>query len=188
MGSCSPLGEEGLGAPFLSSHPPPLVRAPLVPASIYSTTTSKPPIHLPPSTSSTVPVSLCTSCCASSHLPACPTLLSAFSTLHPQPCSRPILPLGPPLGSTTTHCTVDTLEQMSSARYRSKSASAGDPRLEQTRLLFGSESELLIAAHQCLYRVGMQHATLSSTHIQREEHLESGSSEWKFRKQSTSTR
>ena len=105
MGSCSPLGEEGLGAPFLSSHPPPLVRAPLVPASIYSTTTSKPPIHLPPSTSSTVPVSLCTSSCASSHLPACPTLLSAFSTLHPQPCSRPILPLGPPLGSTTTHCT-----------------------------------------------------------------------------------
>ena len=187
MGSCSPLGEEGLGAPFLSSHPPPLVRAPLVPASIYSTTTSKPPIHLPPSTSSTVPVSLCTSCCASSHLPACPTLLSAFSTLHPQPC-RPILPLGPPLGSTTTQCTVDTLEQMSSARYRSKSASAGDPRLEQTRLLFGSESELLIAAHQCLYRVGMQHATLSSTHIQRDEHMESGSSEWKFHKQSTSTK
>ena len=192
MGSCSPLGEEGLGAPFLSSHPPPLVRAPLVPASIYSTTTSKPPIHLPPSTSSTVPVSLCTSCCASSHLPACPTLLSAFSTLHPQPCSRPILPLGPPLGSTTTQCTVETLEQMSSARYRSKSASAGDPRLEQTRLLFGSESELLVAARRCLYRVGMQHATLSSTHnIQRDEHMETGSNGWerrKFHKQSISTR
>ena len=45
-----------------------------------------------------------------------------------------------------------------------------------------------IAAHLCLYQLGMQHATLSSTHIQRDEHMESGSSGWIFHKQSTSTR
>ena len=139
--------------------------------------------------------------CISVHLLLCQqpfTCLSntAICILYPAPStmqSRPILPLGPPLGSTTTHCTAHciALEQMSSATYRSKSASAGDPRLEQTRLLFGSESELLIAAPWCLYRVGMQHATLSSTHFQRDEHMQSGSSGWerrKFRKQSTSTR
>ena len=52
-----------------------------------------------------------------------------------------------------------TLEQMSSARYRSKSASAGDPRLEQTRLLFGSESELLIAALRGPVLIPSRHAT-----------------------------
>ena len=159
MGSCSPLGEEGLGAPFLSSHPPPLVRAPLVPASIYSTTTSKPPIHLPPSTSSTVPVSLCTSCCASSHLPACPT----HCYLHSLPCTLSTMQQTHPAPWPPTrlnHNTVQyTLEQMSSARYRSKSASAGDPRLEQTRLLFGSESELLIAALRGPVLIPSRHAT-----------------------------
>ena len=189
MGSCSPLGEEGLGAPFLSSHPPPLVRAPLVPASIYSTTTSKPPIHLPPSTSSTVPVSLCTSCCASSHLPVCPTLLSAFSTLHPQPCSRPILPLGPPLGSTTTQCSTHW-SRWAVQGIGAKVHPQAIPGLSRRGCYLGQRVSCssLLSVAQCLYRVGMQHATLSSTHIQREEHLESGSSEWKFHKQSTSTR
>ena len=113
------------------------------------------------------------------YLHSLPCTLSTMQQTHPAPW--------PP--TRLNHNTVQyTLEQMSSARYRSKSASAGDPRLEQTRLLFGSESELLIAARQCLYQVGMQHATLSSTHIQREEHMESGSSGWIFHKQSTSTR
>ena len=114
---------------------------------------------------------------------------TAICILYPAPSTMQQTHPAPWPPTRLNHNTVQyTLEQMSSARYRSKSASAGDPRLEQTRLLFGSESELLIAARQCLYRVGMQHATLSSTHIQREEHLESGSSEWKFHKQSTSTR
>ena len=114
------------------------------------------------------------------YLHSLPCTLSTMQQTHPAPW--------PPtrLNHNTVHYTL--LEQMSSARYRSKSASAGDPRLEQTRLLFGSESELLVAARRCLYRVGMQHATLSSTHIQRDEHMESGASEWKFHKQSTSTR
>ena len=134
--------------------------------------------------------------CISVHLLLCQqpfTCLSntAICILYPAPSTMQTHPAPwPPtrLNHNTVHC---TLEQMSSARYRSKSASAGDPRLEQTRLLFGSESELLIAAPRCLYRVGMQHATLSSTHILRDEHMESRSSLWerrKFRKQSTSTR
>ena len=136
--------------------------------------------------------------CISVHLLLCQqpfTCLSntAICILYPAPSTMQQTHPAPwpptRLNHNTVHYTL--LEQMSSARYRSKSASAGDPRLEQTRLLFGSESELLIAAPRCLYRVGMQHATLSSTHIQRGEHMESRSSELelrKFHKQSTSIR
>ena len=90
--------------------------------------------------------------CISVHLLLCQqpfTCLSntAICILYPAPSTMQQTHPAPwpptRLNHNTVHC---TLEQMSSARYRSKSASAGDPRLEQTRLLFGSESELLIAA------------------------------------------
>ena len=111
-GWCSPL-EEGLVAPFLTSHPPPctsrcvfylpehhlllpsicLVQLPA--RFLYLCVCIRPTMHL-----------VCIPCCAI-HLPR-PTsnTLSAFSTIHLLPC-RPILPLAlPPLGPTTgcTQC------------------------------------------------------------------------------------
>ena len=85
---------------------------------------------------------------------------TAICILYPAPSTMQQTHPAPWPPTRLNHNTVQyTLEQMSSARYRSKSASAGDPRLEQTRLLFGSESELLIAALRGPVLIPSRHAT-----------------------------
>ena len=101
--------------------------------------------------------------CAPLVVPAAIYLLvqhTAICILYPAPSTMQQTHPAPWPPTRLNHNTVQyTLEQMSSARYRSKSASAGDPRLEQTRLLFGSESELLIAALRGPVLIPSRHAT-----------------------------
>ena len=168
------------------SSPVTLSRAPLVLSSIYPGTTS----FSHPFASSFnfhhsfsiclccvfLPCTLCITCCAV-HLPRSPTsnTLSTFSGIHLLPC-RPILscPLpSPKLGPTTgcTQCTIvcfgAELQQCSVEHNRQKCIRRRSQALGGLGRRGCYLGQQLIAAHPLrLYPLGMQHATLSSSHIQ----------------------